>query len=431
MWALDELARAGIAGSKLNQIGAQFRKFMYLNVPYDLVLVSHVAGTVRAELCADRVVITSIQLRDGERQASSDAALFGEQGIPTDDKTPRTPALSELSSACGWVQALPNDVDELARLFPSAAGAISVSRMAALAALSRLVGMVCPGLHSLFAGLTVDLVEMPRQGGGIGFKVTTVNDRYRVIGMDVTGCGLAGTVRAFMRWPPVEAPSMDAITQIVEAGAFAGAVALIVGGSRGLGAVTAKAVAAGGGKVVVTYQRGRVEAQGLAAEICAMRGAGACVTFAYDSSDDPAAQLSAVTTDINQIYYFATPPIIPQLSDLFAPQVFHNFCTLYLDGFHNVCRFARSHSRAPVLRAFYPSSVFVEQRPAGLTEYAMAKAAGELLCTDMMRQIAGLSILVARLPRVLTDQTAIIAQAETADPLAVMLPIIRQMHNSV
>jgi hypothetical protein len=44
-----------------------------------------------------------------------------------------------------------------------------------------------------------------------------------------------------------------------------------------------------------------------------------------------------------------------------------------------------------------------------------------------MGQIAGLKIVVERLPRVLTDQTATVAQVETADPLAVMLPLIRAL----
>jgi len=64
-----------------------------------------------------------------------------------------------------------------------------------------------------------------------------------------------------------------------------------------------------------------------------------------------------------------------------------------------------------------------------MTEYAMAKTAGETLCADLMREDLGLRILVSRLPRVLTDQTATVAQAQNADPLAVMLPLIREMQN--
>ena len=52
----------------------------------------------------------------------------------------------------------------------------------------------------------------------------------------------------------------------------------------------------------------------------------------------------------------------------------------------------------------YPSTVYVENRPAGLTEYAMAKAAGELLCHDLMAGDSELTIVIDRLPRLATDQ---------------------------
>ena len=84
-------------------------------------------------------------------------------------------------------------------------------------------------------------------------------------------------------------------------------------------------------------------------------------------------------------------------------------------------------SRVPVLTAFYPSSVAVEEVPSGLAEYTKAKADGEKCAPEMTRQIAGLKVVVGRLPRVLTDQTATIAQVENADPLTVMLPFVHKM----
>jgi hypothetical protein len=46
-----------------------------------------------------------------------------------------------------------------------------------------------------------------------------------------------------------------------------------------------------------------------------------------------------------------------------------------------------------------------------------------------MQRIAGLRILVPRLPRILTDQTATITPAENADPLAALLPFIRDIQH--
>ena len=43
-------------------------------------------------------------------------------------------------------------------------------------------------------------------------------------------------------------------------GEFANVRALVIGGSRGLGEITAKIIAAGGGDVWITYRRGKEDA---------------------------------------------------------------------------------------------------------------------------------------------------------------------------
>jgi hypothetical protein len=71
--------------------------------------------------------------------------------------------------------------------------------------------------------------------------------------------------------------------------------------------------------------------------------------------------------------------------------------------------------------------VFVLEHPAGLAEYAMAKAAGEVLCQDLNTQPLGIKVRVVRLPRLLTDQTASVASADFADAAALLLPILIAM----
>jgi acyl dehydratase len=428
LWALDALAAAELIGPQLCEVRAQFRKFTYLDAACDLDLTHWDSGAARAELCSNGLVLTTIQLRNGQRlvRAEADGANLAAPEVARADNVARAPALQDLAGFRGSTTA-PGAAEDFASAFPRLAGVVGSQRVSALAALSRLVGMVCPGLHSIFAGFTVDLVESNSQRPGLGFGVSKINQRFRLIGMNIHGGGVSGTATAFLRWPPVEAPSMEAVSAAVALGTFAGAVALVIGGSRGLGAVTAKAIAAGGGKVIVTYAKGRDEAAKLAAEINAARGPGVCTALAYESSGDAASQLSAVPEDINQLYYFATPPIFARTSDTFSAEQFRLFRSVYVDGFHGVCGFVRMRSRAPLLAAFYPSSVAVEEVPSGLAEYAKAKAEGEKLCAAMMTQIAGLKVVIGRLPRVLTDQTVTIAQVENADPLTVMLPFIHRL----
>ena len=62
-------------------------------------------------------------------------------------------------------------------------------------------------------------------------------------------------------------PSSRIVCREVESEEFAAQRALIVGGSRGLGEVTAKLLAAGGAEVVITYYHGEQDARRIVAEI--------------------------------------------------------------------------------------------------------------------------------------------------------------------
>ena len=73
LWALDALAAAELIGPQLCEIRAQFRKFTYLDVACDLDLTHWDADAARAELCSNGLVLTTIQLRNGQRQVRAEA----------------------------------------------------------------------------------------------------------------------------------------------------------------------------------------------------------------------------------------------------------------------------------------------------------------------------------------------------------------------
>jgi hypothetical protein len=81
--------------------------------------------------------------------------------------------------------------------------------------------------------------------------------------------------------------------------------------------------------------------------------------------------------------------------------VLQRFLHFYALSFHDI---ARALLQAGPVAALYPSSTYVAERPAGLAEYAMAKAAGEVLCADMAANIPGFRAHMLRLPPLPTDQ---------------------------
>ena len=80
--------------------------------------------------------------------------------------------------------------NEIQRHFPYASSAIGSYRVAAIALLSRLVGMICPGLHSLFGGFAVELVDNSRNQDRIRFQVSATDERFRMVRMNVSGAGI-------------------------------------------------------------------------------------------------------------------------------------------------------------------------------------------------------------------------------------------------
>ena len=257
---------------------------------------------------------------------------------------------------------------------------------------------------------------------GLSFRVQNVDDRFRMTDLAVIGHGIRGKVTALARPQPVAHQSLQSLVGKVDKHEFRGTTALIVGGSRGLGALTARIIAAGGGRVVITYVVGKVEAEEIAAEI----GTEACRVLRYDVREEPLPQLSGLEDSVNQLYYFSTPHIANQKQTLFTPEFFERFCQFYVNGFYSLC-IALQAGEGKRLSVFYPSSVYVNERPRGMLEYSMAKAAGELLCAEMNRLAGELRIVVRRLPRVLTDQTANVISLNKIDAFEILLPIIREM----
>ncbi|HXC58368.1 MAG TPA: SDR family oxidoreductase [Steroidobacteraceae bacterium] len=303
-------------------------------------------------------------------------------------------------------------------------GALGVRRIAGLSLTSTVVGMICPGLHSIYSGLETTIVG--DDGREFWFRTTGVDERFNMTTLEAGGAGISCRITAFERSPPIEADSMATLASLVMPGEFAGSTVAILGGSRGLGAATAKLIAAGGGRVVITYARGHDDAQRLRDEIRAACGASACDIHPFDFHLPITAQMTALPEGVTHLYYFATPLIGRQKAPAYSRALFGEFVHAYVDAFAEACAALRSRCTG-VLRVFYPSSVYVAERPPNMAEYAMAKAAGEVLCEELARTDAGLRILVARLPRVVTDQTAAVMSREAENAAVTMLPHIRAL----
>ncbi len=411
LWALDTLIGSGAVLGPIASVQAVFNRFVYLDTPVDIRIAQATDDMVEAVVSAAGVETTTVTIGLGRSEAVTVEA-FDHPAVATKERMPNAPPLSAMAKQAGWIPPEGNE-----NLFPHLSSAIGARRVGAIALTSRLVGMLCPGLHSVFGSLDVAVVgDHPRPG--LGFQVDVANVRTRLVRMSVAGSGLAGSVIAFARREAVAQPPMDRVAAHVVPGCFAGTTALVTGGSRGLGALTARILAAGGARTIVTYAVGRDDAAAVAAEINAFAAKAVCSAVRYDMMECAGLQIEGVT----HLYHFASPRIYRQKAALFDAAVFGEFGRAYLGAFFELCVALRPNV------AFFPSSVFVEAgRPSEMAEYAMAKAAGEILCEEMNRVEGFPRVLSRRLPRMLTDQTATLARVATEDALATLLPVVKDV----
>jgi NAD(P)-dependent dehydrogenase (short-subunit alcohol dehydrogenase family) len=404
---------------KVLNIRARFLQPLYVDEAASVRIRNRTQRQIELEVVAANVVVAHIKLSSGPGKFAA-GEMSPATSTPVRMSDPADLRFEQLAGQAGAVATTDADVQPL---FPALADAIGPSAVKGLLATSQIVGMACPGLHSLFAGLDVNCD--PGEGGGhaLAYAVKKVDARFRSLQIDVLGSGIAGRLEAFARPAPPTQPGMKEIAPRVAENPFAGQRSLIVGGSRGLGEVTAKIVAAGGGRTVITYRESGDDAERVASDI--RRAGGQCEILRYDALEPAALQLQSLG-GVDCAYYFATPRIFQRKSALYEPQTLRAFLSFYADGFYELCM-ALPRNGAAKLAVFYPSTMAVDQAVGTTAEYAMAKMAGEILAKYLNEFTIDIGVLCRRLPRILTDQTATVGVASADNALDVMLPIVYEV----
>ena len=302
-------------------------------------------------------------------------------------------------------------------LFPNLAKTLPEPQCATILASTKIVGMICPGLNSVYARLHLTFAtEAVDQATELRYRVTSVDARFSRVLMEVSNPVASGTIEAFFRPPPVSQASAADIATLVDDDRFRGQTALVIGGSRGLGEVTAKVLAAGGANTIITYASGHADATKVAADILA--NGGVCNTLKLDVLDgsDPH-PLFDNPDRITHIYYMASPLIEKSDARIWDAQLFGKYTDFYLNGLANLlARFAGNPQyRDAQLSIYLPSTAFLDQPEKGFFEYSVCKAATESFALQIQSRYPRWRFFTPRLPRMLTDQTSGIAGLDILD----------------
>ncbi|MFK7825812.1 MAG: MaoC/PaaZ C-terminal domain-containing protein [Oligoflexales bacterium] len=308
------------------------------------------------------------------------------------------------------------DEIEVSKLYPGLSEKYEPELIGALINLSALVGMDCPGKNALFKGFKIRLKNKGQSGNKSKWWVKRAAFPLLVVQIDSDVA--EGTVSSFYIENCTDQIGMNELTYRVGRHEFAHQRALIIGGSRGLGELTAKIIAAGGGRPCITWCHGQLEALKVSNEI--KQSGFYCKQAQLDIDNlDTCISNSGNFGNPTHIYYFASPKIS-------ARQEYETYARYYVSSFKKVVLHFLEISGTR--NVFYPSTIFIGQCPKGLEAYAEAKHQGELLCENMS-ETSEILAFSARLPKLRTDQNIGLIREDFPDSANTMLSHIREFNS--
>jgi MaoC like domain len=413
LWALDMLATGSAIGG-FARLRVQFERCVAVGNSVDLVW--HDEGhRLVGRLTDETGILARVSLTSADRPLSqwSGATELGTLACEEHE-------LAGMQGKAGQLELiLPSD---WAAMFPHLARSLQADMVALLLSTTRLVGMVIPGLHSMYSGLDLRAEPGVPTGKTLHYEVTRIDPRIRLVEMAVQAGGVHGTIIAFARPKPFAQRPISELCGAVRANEFAGQEAIVIGGSRGLGELTAKLLAVGGASVTITWQQGEADAQAIVAEAAALGLAMRAQPF---NALEPPFQEPDQPIQYTHLYYFATPRIPGGKPGRFDSAIFSNLLNIYVLGFVRTMTWVVSRA-VPNACIWFPSTIFIEQPDPHFAEYAAAKACGEALCARLCEQMAPLRFVTDRLPRLSTDQTQGLTDLRVSDGVSNLLAILRR-----
>lgn len=421
LWALDCLTKMEPGFNEIKELKATFSSPIRID---ELVTLNWERGSNREAFA----MIGSVS--GGRIKLSTRWDDKIPSAIPVDDGLPQGKCkelhASDIESACGAVPLVfPREL--AAEIFDNLVSRIPTVQFAEILATTRIIGMECPGLHSLYSGLDLAFggYDGTMKATELSYRVKRWEPRINMIDITVAGPDVVGRLSCFLRPGPAVQASMDEVQGLVTEGEFAGQNALVIGGSRGLGEITSKIIAAGGGNVILTYHADTADAERVVDDISAHGGRVKAVAF---DVLEPAFQPLDTDIPFTHVYYFASPKIVPSPHGGFNGRLFNEYCRYYLLGVATVFAGLEGHVNSD-FTFYYPSTVFIDENLPEFTDYIAAKTLGETMGTQLAAIFPDARFAVSRLPRLTTDQTQSLMPVNKVDSLPLMLLEVREIHD--
>jgi hypothetical protein len=406
IWALDVFQSS--QGNILDHIFVKFLQPIYLD---ELVYCHYYQRTQVIEVSNKEVVCLRVKL-SGDICEDHNHRVYSKSAVGLEISDIDFSHIESLRCLEFIETADPSHVEFL---YPALFARFGCSLVSQISCLSSVIGMQVPGLHSILVSAAVNF---KKKNDIQSIEVVRTDRRFSLVDLEVKTSDMESKLRAIARPVPTESLSLTALNSKITKRFTIGKKVLVIGGSRGLGCYVVKILALMGASVTFTYAKGARDAERLKSELS---DSNIDVNLVYFDVVDPKFDLLFADKP-DYVFYFATPKIFVKRSNVFEKELYGNFKLFYVDAFEAILDQCVTRS---VKGVFYPSTVAVDEGTKELPEYIKAKLEGESLC-QKYNNLNSFRVLVSRLPRTLTDQTATHLSIENKEPFEVLMPILEE-----
>lgn len=397
-----------------SRVTMEFAKPMFAGIDYSLKLVQQAGDMSMARVYdgRDLALKVTVDFHNGNNGSPAAEIPAIPQGAQQDDGEILSPGFETHGTYLpAWerVNAVMN------RLGLTSKG-LDRSQIAALMWCSYFVGMKVPDGRGLFSGVSLQFARPNRANHdalNYGAKVLAYDRRFDLLRVAVTlrssDSGVAGgEVRAFVR-QELPRPETGRLKRLVPASPnLAGKVALVVGGSRGLGAAVVQLLSLQGCKVLVSYHKSTSAAARLKesleyapGQVSLLQGDASDVSWCQEIRrrivrDEGKLDLLVCSAGPALLPLWLGPNAIDRVND----HVRHSFALVSVPMAVLLDMLAEVGGWNVVI-----SSTAVRNTVAEWPHYVSAKHAIEGLVKVAAQQYRPVNFLVVRPPRLLTDLT--------------------------
>lgn len=294
-------------------------------------------------------------------------------------------------------------------------GLLTPSQARVLGLCSYLVGMEVPGLRSLFTRLSLTFFAGPADSPELWYRARTTrfDPQFRILDTALEVAAADGTliaaadVRSYVRFTPLVL-DLDALAAMLPPAAqrLSGRVALVCGGSRGLGADLTSALALAGCRVYASYHGGAEAARDLSERLAERNLA---VELLHGDAGDPDWCRKTLETlrarqgrlDLLVLNACAPPSVLqigPETAARFGEYVTENLQLATVPLAASLSLLAESQGTVVGI-----SSSFVTDPQPGFGHYIALKQAVEGALRTVTREFAQVRSLIVRPPRLQTS----------------------------